>query len=152
MTSIVFSARTLLALIFLFAGLSKLSTFATFAHALPTFTALQEIRLFKLVPATVLARLIIASELVIGAFLLFGVLLAATSGAAALLLGAMTAVLVRNYFGAVAKPCSCFGPNSHPIGAGTLVRDVLLLLAAVMVFLRSVGQGFPGYVFHYSLS
>lgn len=150
MTEVVFSARILLGLVFVVAGLTKLSGFREFSLALPRLQALQDIGLFRLIPAGVVAASVVGLELSLAALLVSAFFLSVSSVLSALLLGVMTTVMARNYFSSAPEPCSCFGRQDRAAGLGAVSRDVFLLLAAAVLLVESVRHGFPGPAFRYS--
>jgi uncharacterized membrane protein YphA (DoxX/SURF4 family) len=72
-------------------------------------------------------------EVVLGALLIAGWRQPVVATAAALLLGAFTALLVVRLAQGRHPPCACFGRLSHtPLGRGHVVRDLGLIGLAVI--------------------
>lgn len=89
-----------------------------------------------------LAALIPWIEVAVGALLVTSAGLPWTAMAAAGLLAAFTAMVALRLVTGQAVPCGCFGETSpRPVGADTLVRNVVLLGAAVAAVLTGTGGG-----------
>lgn len=72
-------------------------------------------------------------EIVLGALLVSGVGLPWTAVAAAALLGGFTLLVAVRVRRGDAVPCGCFGETSPaPVGADTVLRNLLLVVLAVM--------------------
>jgi uncharacterized membrane protein YphA (DoxX/SURF4 family) len=72
-------------------------------------------------------------ELALGALLVAGVARRAVSTVAAAVLVAFTVLLVVRLAQGRRPPCACFGARStRPIGAGSVVRNLVLLALAIV--------------------
>lgn len=72
-------------------------------------------------------------EIVLGALLVSGIGLPWTAVAAAALLVGFTLLVAARVLRGDAVPCGCFGETSpQPVGRDTIVRNVLLVVLAVM--------------------
>lgn len=71
-------------------------------------------------------------EILLGIYLVAGLLLPLSSGAAAVLLALFCAVVASIVLRGISAPCGCFGPGDKgPATWLTVVRDVALLVPAV---------------------
>lgn len=83
-------------------------------------------------------------EVALGALLVTSVGLPWTALAAAGLLTAFTAMVALRLVLGQAVPCGCFGETSpRPVGFDTLVRNVVLILAAMAAAVGGPGGGGP---------
>ena len=83
------------------------------------------------------------AELALGSLLAAGVALPWTALAAAALVAAFTAAVALRLARHDAVPCGCFGETSaRPVGAGTVVRN-LVLLGLALVAAATGGSGGP---------
>ena len=129
MTAVFLIIRLLLAVVFLVAGLAKASKMDDARSMLEGFG----------VPAAlspVGARVLPAAELTVAMLLLFSATAWWGAIAAFGLLAVFSIAILGNLIRGKHPPCNCFGQlHSRPIGATTLIRNVLLLIAAgVLVF------------------
>ena len=117
--------RVLLGAVFLYAAYTKLrQSWLLFALSIDSYQLLPEWAVFAL------ARTLPALELVLGALLIAGVWLRYLSVAAAAILGLFFSVMIVSYFQGGGIDCGCFGVG-EPLSAKTLVRDGVLLAAAI---------------------
>ena len=74
-------------------------------------------------------------EMLLGAVLVSGLARPAAAALAGVVLIAFTGLVVLNLARGRRPPCACFGASSRrPIGAGSLVRNLVLLALAVIAF------------------
>ena len=117
--------RVVLGAVFLYAAYTKLrQSWLLFALSIDSYQLLPEWAVFAL------ARTLPALELVLGALLIAGVWLRYLSVAAAAILGLFFSVMIVSYFQGGGIDCGCFGVG-EPLSAKTLVRDGVLLAAAI---------------------
>jgi putative oxidoreductase len=117
--------RVLLGAVFLYAAYTKLrQSWLLFALSIDSYQLLPEWAVFAL------ARTLPALELLLGVLLISGVWLRYLSIAAAAILGLFFSVMIVSYFQGAGIDCGCFGVG-EPLSAKTLVRDGVLLAAAI---------------------
>jgi uncharacterized membrane protein YphA (DoxX/SURF4 family) len=127
MRRILLAVRVVLGVVFLYAAYTKLrNPWLLFALSIDSYRLLPE----WAVLAT--ARTLPWFELVLGALLIAGYKLRWVSSAAALLLLAFFALMVRSYKAGLGIDCGCFGLG-EALGVRTLVRDGLLLGASLFL-------------------
>jgi len=134
--------RLALAAIFLFASYAKLKppghmawsagsvrvSLALFAMQVDSY------QLLSTDAANVVAHLLPPFELLLGLWLLSGVLLRYSALVATLLLTGFFSVLVRSYAAGLEIDCGCFGPG-RKLGPGALLEDGFMLILAIAVTL-----------------
>lgn len=131
MASSAFAAQLVLGLVFCVAGAEKLRTGGL---------TREEVQQYRLVPPAVsriAARALPPMEIILGLLCLTGIVLTATVAALALVLAAFClgiALLLRE---GIRPPCHCLGQRSSRISQVTLLRNGLLVLAAVDVLLAN---------------
>jgi len=119
--------RLLLGAVFIYAAYTKLrQSWLLFALSIDSYQLLPEWAVF------LLARTLPALELVLGVLLIAGVWLRYLSIVAAAILGLFFSVMVVSYFRGAGIDCGCFGVG-EPLSAKTLLRDGVLLTAAVVL-------------------
>ena len=118
-------AAVVLGAVFLAAGVLKLSALAQWRSQAAGLG----------VPSSV-ASLVPYIELVVGALLLVQLQRSFVAWVAAAVLLAFSAVLALQLQRGLRPPCACFGSlSARPIGAGTLVRNGVLLAVALVAAL-----------------
>ena len=125
------ACRLLLAAVFLTAAVTKLSGGAAWAAFTDSLRQLDQVPGALVRPA---ALAVVAAEAIAGVLLLVPVRAAGRVGfvlAGGLLL-AFILVIGRALSSGNRAPCRCFGASSTPLGAGHLVRNVVLLGAALL--------------------
>ena len=121
--------RVLLGAVFIYAAYTKLrQSWLLFALSIDSYQLLPEWAVFTL------ARTLPALELALGVLLVAGVWLRYLSVVAAAILALFFSVMIVSYFRGVGIDCGCFGVG-EPLSLKTLVRDGLLLLAALTLVL-----------------
>ena len=119
--------RLLLGAGFVYAAYTKLrQSWLLFALSIDSYQLLPEWAVFAL------ARTLPWLELTLGVFLIAGVWLRYLSIVAAAILGLFFSVMVVSYFRGAGIDCGCFGVG-EPLSARTLLRDGVLLAAAVVL-------------------
>jgi uncharacterized membrane protein YphA (DoxX/SURF4 family) len=117
--------RLLLGAVFIYAAYTKLrQSWLLFALSIDSYQLLPEWAVYAV------ARTLPLFELALGILLMAGVWLRYLSILAAAILGLFFSVMVVSYFRGVGIDCGCFGVG-EPLSAKTLVRDGLLLAAAI---------------------
>jgi uncharacterized membrane protein YphA (DoxX/SURF4 family) len=140
--------RLALAAIFLFAAYAKLKPQAAMpwsGSSVKTSLSLfaMQVDSYQLLPPQLVspaAHFLPPFELLLGLWLLSGVLVRYASFITALLLGAFFAVMVRTYMAGLEINCGCFGPGER-LGPLTLLRDGSLLALALAVTIGAFVQG-----------
>lgn len=123
--------RVLLGAVFIYAAYTKLrQSWLLFALSIDSYQLLPEWAVFAL------ARTLPALELILGVLLIAGVWLRYLSIAAAAILGLFFSVMILSYFQGAGIDCGCFGVG-EPLSARTLVRDGVLLAAAIALVIYS---------------
>ncbi len=120
----------------LWAGASKIPDMASFAESVANYRIVPA----PLVPAA--AAAVVGIEIVAGVLLVAGRLARAASLVTALLLAVFTAALGIALLRGIDLRCGCFG-GEEAATWGTVARDVVLLAAAVAVFLKGPGRLVP---------
>ena len=121
--------RVLLGAVFIYAAYTKLrQSWLLFALSIDSYQLLPEWAVFTL------ARTLPALELVLGVLLVAGVWLRYLSVVAAAILALFFSVMIVSYFRGAGIDCGCFGVG-EPLSLKTLVRDGVLLLAALTLVL-----------------
>ena len=115
--------RGLLAAVFVASGVSKLTRPFGAALALSQFGIVRSVRIS-------LGRLLGAVELALGVALLLLPAASVAFACAFALLAVFTVLLARALARGETFECACFGAHGAPIGAPTLVRTAVLMLAA----------------------
>ena len=119
--------RLLLGAVFMYAAYTKLrQSWLLFALSIDSYQLLPEWAVFAL------ARTLPWLELALGLLLITGVWLRYLSVLAAAILAAFFSVMVLSYFRGASIDCGCFGVG-EPLSAKTLLRDGVLLAAAVVL-------------------
>jgi uncharacterized membrane protein YphA (DoxX/SURF4 family) len=117
--------RLLLGAVFIYAAYTKLrQSWLLFALSIDSYQLLPEWAVYAV------ARTLPLFELALGILLMAGVWLRYLSILAAAILGLFFSVMVVSYFRGAGIDCGCFGVG-EPLSAKTLVRDGLLLAAAI---------------------
>jgi len=119
--------RILLGLLFLVTGISK---------ALAPLSFRASLQAYQLTPAslnTPLAALVILVELAIGSMLLVHLAIRWSSLIAAILLAVFTVAIVLAWRHGLAIDCGCFLGAQERVGPVAIIRDVVLLLLAVLL-------------------
>ena len=117
--------RVLLGVVFVYAAYTKLrQSWLLFALSVDSYQLLPEWAVFAV------ARTLPALELALGVLLIAGVWLRYLSIAAAAILGLFFSVMIVSYFRGGGIDCGCFGVG-EPLSARTLIRDGILLAAAI---------------------
>jgi uncharacterized membrane protein YphA (DoxX/SURF4 family) len=127
---VVLVLRLIIGLVFLYAAYTKLrQPWMLFAMSIDAY------QLFPQWAVMLLGHWLPWFELLIGVFLVAGILLRYTALIATGLLGVFFALMIRSYLKGMAIDCGCFGLG-EVISPTTLVRDGLLLaLSIVLTFL-----------------
>ena len=132
--------RVLLGAVFIYAAYTKLrQSWLLFALSIDSYQLLPEWAVFAL------ARTLPALELILGVLLIAGVWLRYLSIAAAAILGLFFSVMIVSYFQGAGIDCGCFGVG-EPLSARTLVRDGVLLAAAIALVIYARRPPNPGSV------
>jgi putative oxidoreductase len=124
--TVLLAARLVLAAVFVIAGALKLGDPAAFAN---------DVANYQLMPALapLLAATLPCLEIVVGVALLFSRWRRAAALCAAALMALFTLAAGTAYARGLDVACGCFGSTSGAIGWTTLVRDVALLAAAILL-------------------
>lgn len=129
--------RLLLGAVFVYAAYTKLrQSWLLFALSIDSYQLLPEWAVFAV------ARTLPWLELALGLLLIAGVWLRYLSVVAAAILAAFFAVMVLSYFRGASIDCGCFGVG-EPLSAKTLLRDGVLLAAAVVLVTYTRGRSNP---------
>lgn len=116
--------------LFLIAGALKV------AHPADLAAAITAYRLG--LPGTVVAAMALALpllEIVLGIYLVIGLLLPVTSGVAVAVLALFTAIVASAVIRGLSAPCGCFGPGDNaPATWLTVVRDLCFFMPALYLF------------------
>lgn len=134
--------RLILAGIFLFAAYAKMKPQAAVPwSAASVRTSLSmfamQVDSYQLLPESYVspvAHLLPPAELLLGIWLLSGILLRFSSLASTLLIGGFFAVVVRSYAMGLEINCGCFGPGEK-LGISTVLRDATLLALSLAVLI-----------------
>ena len=130
-----FALRVLLGAVFIYAAYSKLrQPWLLFALSIDSYQLLPEWAVYAL------ARTLPWIELVLGVLLAAGVWLRQVSSVAAATLTLFFAVMIVSYFRGAGIDCGCFGVG-EPLSARTVVRDGVLVAAALTLAARVRGAG-----------
>jgi uncharacterized membrane protein YphA (DoxX/SURF4 family) len=73
-------------------------------------------------------------ELVIGIFLIFGLLLRGSSLLSAALFAAFSILIAVSLFRGLSIDCGCFGPNSSPLSWMRFCEDIGLMLFSILIY------------------
>lgn len=132
--------RLILAGIFLFAAYAKMKpqaavpwSAASIRTSLSMFA--MQVDSYQLLPeqyVSLAAHLLPPAELLLGLWLLSGILLRFSSLGSTLLIGGFFAVVVRSYAMGLEINCGCFGPGEK-LGISTVLRDASLLVLSAAV-------------------
>jgi uncharacterized membrane protein YphA (DoxX/SURF4 family) len=125
-----FTARFILACIFLLASISKFTSFSTLA------SDISEYRLLSKEQAQAVAYVLPFSELFIGLSCIIGYALTFAAGLMVFLLLVFTGAIAINLVRGQRFSCHCFGSSSSMIGPAMLVRNLILLILASWIFIR----------------
>lgn len=129
--------RLLLGAVFVYAAYTKLrQSWLLFALSIDSYQLLPEWAVFAV------AQTLPWLELALGLLLIAGVWLRYLSVVAAAILAAFFAVMVLSYFRGASIDCGCFGVG-EPLSAKTLLRDGVLLAAAVVLVTYTRGRSNP---------
>ena len=131
MKRVVLVLRLLLGLVFLYAAYTKLRQ--------PWMLFAMSIDAYQILPAWAamfLGRWLPWLELLIGVFLIAGILLRYAAATATVLLVVFFALMTRAYIKGMAIDCGCFGLG-EAISARTLARDALLLASSLALTILS---------------
>ena len=129
--------RVLLGAVFIYAAYTKLrQSWLLFALSIDSYQLLPEWAVYAL------ARTLPALELALGVLLVAGVWLRYLSVAATAILALFFSVMVVSYFRGAGIDCGCFGVG-EPLSLKTLVRDGVLLLAALTLVVLARAQSVP---------
>jgi uncharacterized membrane protein YphA (DoxX/SURF4 family) len=122
---VILALRIALALVFLYAAYTKLrQPWLVFAMSIDSYGLLPETGVLAV------ARTLPWLELALGLLLLAGLWLRAASLTTAAILATFFGIMLMSYGKGMGIDCGCFGVG-EPLSAKTLVRDGLLLAAAV---------------------
>ena len=123
--TIALALRVLLGAVFVYAAYTKLrQSWLLFALSIDSYQLLPERAVYAV------ARTLPLVELALGVLLIAGVWLRYLSILAAAILGLFFSVMAVSYFRGAGIDCGCFGVG-EPLSAKTLVRDGVLLAAAI---------------------
>lgn len=119
--------RIALGVVFIVAGATKIGHPADFAASITAY------RLGLPAPlVAVVALALPALEILLGAYLVAGLLLSLSSASAAVLLALFTALVASAVVRGLHAPCGCFGPGDRePATWLTVARDGALLVPAL---------------------
>jgi uncharacterized membrane protein YphA (DoxX/SURF4 family) len=126
--ALLIAGQLLLAAIFIYAGYAKLR------EPWPQFAV--SINSFRLVPATwlePLAKWVPWAELILGLWIVSGVLLRWSALTASAVLTFFFAVLIRSYAMGLEVDCGCFGSGEAPLGPMRLFEEAVMLTLALAV-------------------
>ena len=134
--------RLILAGIFLFAAYAKMKPQAAVPwSAASVRTSLSmfamQVDSYQLLPEQYVsptAHLLPPAELLLGLWLLSGILLRFSSLASSLIIGVFFGVVVHSYRMGLEINCGCFGPGEK-LGMSTVLRDASLLVLSVAVMI-----------------
>ncbi|KAB2345500.1 MauE/DoxX family redox-associated membrane protein [Actinomadura rudentiformis] len=147
MEYVAFGARGLICLIFVVSAFGKVRDRAAFTEFTRTTRILLGAALRRREvsrpAATWTGRVVVAAEIAAALLVLFPVTAAAGLGVAAVLLGAFSVAMVAALRGGVSTSCRCFGASTAPIGRRHVVRNVLLICAAVAGLVAASAAGSP---------
>ncbi len=130
-----FALRVPLGAVFIYAAYSKLrQPWLLFALSIDSYQLLPEWAVYAL------ARTLPWIELALGVLLATGVWLRQVSGVAAAILTLFFAVMIVSYVRGGGIDCGCFGVG-EPLSARTVVRDGVLVAAALTLAVRVRGGG-----------
>lgn len=121
--------RIFLGLMFIYASMTKIPYPAEFAKNVEAY------RLFPYWSVGVIAVFIPWLEMICGLFLIIGLATRAAAALIAALFAAFTVMLIINVLRGSPITCGCFDSLGAQIGWWDVIRDFLLLLLALQVFL-----------------
>lgn len=136
MTRALAIVRVVLGALFLYAPLTKLPDMGAFAESVANYRLVPS----ALVPAAAVA--VIGVELALGLLLVAGRLPRASALVATALLGVFTIGLAQALLRGIDLRCGCFGGTENATWL-TVLRDVALLAAAVVLLARGPGRLLP---------
>ena len=132
--------RVLLGAVFIYAAYTKLrQSWLLFALSIDSYQLLPAWAVFAV------ARTLPLLELALGILLIAGVWLRHLSIVAAAILGLFFSVMLLSYVRGGGVDCGCFGVG-EPLSAKTLVRDGVLLAAAIALVSHTRRQANPKYL------
>jgi putative oxidoreductase len=133
--AVVLALRVILGAIFVVAGWSKIG------HA-PEFAA--QIAAFRILPAAVIAPMALALpylEVLLAAYLIFGLFTRAAAWVAVFLLTAFDLAIASAVVRGMTVNCGCFGPNDTTVTTwGEVARDAVFVIMALVVALWGPGM------------
>ena len=139
MSVVSLAARLLLAAVFFVAAVAKLTSRGSSRRAVSAFG----VPAVLIRPVAVLLPLV---ELAIAALLVPATTAAVGAAAALVLLGVFVVAIVVNLARGRRPDCNCFGQtHSRPIGAGLVVRDLVLMGLAAIVIAAGGGESAAGW-------
>ncbi|HEX7277763.1 MAG TPA: MauE/DoxX family redox-associated membrane protein [Acidimicrobiales bacterium] len=124
------AARAVLGIAFAVAGATKLADQQGVAAAAEQLGAPSGL-------ARPVSRLLPAAELAVAGAMLWPSAVVPAAAIALFMLVAFTCLVVLNLRRGRRPPCHCFGRSGTPIGAGTLVRNLVLMAVAVTLLVAA---------------
>ncbi|MFG1999785.1 MauE/DoxX family redox-associated membrane protein [Spirillospora sp. NPDC048911] len=147
MEYVAFGARGLICLIFVVSAFGKVRGRAAFTEFTRTTRILLAAALRRRevgrAAAGWAARAVAAAEIAAALLVLVPVTAPAGLGVAALLLAVFSVAMVAALRGGVSTSCRCFGASTAPIGWRHVVRNALLVCAAVAGLAAALAAGSP---------
>lgn len=131
---LLFAFRFLVGFVLVIAAIPKIADPSSFAKS---------IEAYQLIPAIFLnltAVLIPWVELLIGIFLIVGVMLRGSAILSAGLFAAFSIIIAVSLMRGLAIDCGCFGPNSTPLSWMRFWEDIGLLVLSILIYHASKNQ------------
>ncbi|MGH2444090.1 MAG: MauE/DoxX family redox-associated membrane protein [Chloroflexota bacterium] len=141
----VLAVRLVIGAMFLVSGAMKVGVPSAFTDGIMRYDLLTRSQ------ARIVAHVLPPTELAVGALYLSGLQLVLASAVSIALLLSFTGAIVMNLARGRRFPCNCFGASHASIGPVSVLRNVLLLAAAVFVLVGSV-QPIAGLGYGYQLA
>lgn len=126
-----FAFRFLVGFIFLIAAIPKIADPSSFVKSIEAY------QLIPTIFINLTALFIPWVELLIGLFLLVGVMLRGSAILSAGLFAAFSIIIAISLLRGLSIDCGCFGPNSSPLTWMRFWEDIGLLLLSILIFYNS---------------
>lgn len=131
---LIFAFRFLVGFIFIIAAIPKIADPSSFAKSIQAY------QLIPTILINITALVIPWVELLIGIFLIVGVLLRGSAILSAGLFAAFSIIIAVSLIRGLTIDCGCFGPNSSPLSWMRFWEDIGLLLVSILIFHTSKNQ------------
>lgn len=129
-----FIIRIIVGFVLIVAAVPKIADPASFAKAIEAYQLVPQVMI------NIFSILIPWGELLLGIFLIIGVMLRGSAFLTTALFGIFSIIIAISLFRGLSIDCGCFGPNSSPLNWMRFWEDIGLVLLSILIYHTSKNQ------------